>query len=388
VLKSDKLEIPLSWNSPDGIKIQKTYTFWQGKHLVDVAYRVQNQSKKDWIGHFYGQILQKPEAKSSSWGMQTYYGGAVYTPKKPYKQISFDKMREKPFEQDITGGWAAIAQHYFLTAWVFPVHEEFKYFAKGVAKGRVSIGAVGDAVLIKPGEEKSLNASLYIGPEDADVLKTISPGLDLTVDYGFLWPISKFLFWVMKQLHALIGNWGWVIIAITVIIKLAFYKLSASSYHSMGKMRQIQPQLTLIKERCGDDKQRFSQEMLELYRNEKVNPLGGCLPILIQIPVFIALYYVLLENVEFRHAPFMFWVQDLSSKDPFYVLPLLMGVTMIIQQKLSPPPPDPIQAKVMMLMPIFFTVLFLQFPAGLTLYWFVNNLLSITQQWVILKRMN
>jgi YidC/Oxa1 family membrane protein insertase len=245
---------------------------------------------------------------------------------------------------------------------------------------------VSDPVTVAPQAQKTISAQLFAGPEITSILKQVSPGLELTVDYGVLWPICQPIFWVLKNIHNVIGNWGLAIIFTTLIIKLLFFKLSAASYRSMGNMKKIQPKMEQLKERYGDDKQEFGKAVMELYKREKVNPLGGCLPILVQIPVFIALYYVLLESVELRHAPFMLWIHDLSAKDPYYVLPILMGLSMLVQQKLSPAPPDPVQAKVMMAMPIVFTFLFVQFPAGLVLYWVVNNVLSILQQWYITKK--
>jgi len=238
---------------------------------------------------------------------------------------------------------------------------------------------------VAQGQQQNVSGSLYLGPEIADKLKTIAPGLELTVDYGILWPISQLLVWGLKFIHGFVGNWGVAIILLTLVVKLLFYGLSAKSYRSMGHMRRLQPRVEMLKERHGNDKQQFSTALMDLYKKEKVNPLGGCLPILIQIPVFIALYYVLLESIELRQAPFMLWIQDLSNKDPYYVLPLIMGASMFLQQKMNPAPPDPMQAKMMMMMPVVFTVLFLSFPAGLVLYWTVNNLLSISQQWFITR---
>lgn len=383
------LVVPLVWKSSDGVEIEKIFTLHRDQYLIDIQYLIHNRSPKDWSGHFYAQIMGKPETFQQSGGMlsmQTYTGAAFFTKDKPYKKITFDKIKEKKFEQRISGGWAAIVEHYFLTAWVFPQEQAHQYFARSDVDGQFFVGAVGPVVIVGAHDTQKTGASLYVGPEITEDLKKISNGLDLTVDYGFLWPISQFLFWMMQNINTLLGNWGASIIALTVLIKLVFYKLSASSYQSMAKMRKVQPKIVALKEQHGEDKQQFSQAMMELYRKEKVNPLGGCLPILVQIPVFIGLYYVLLESVELRHAPFMWWIQDLSSKDVFYVLPILMGITMLIQQKLNPAPPDPIQAKVMMIMPVVFTVLFLQFPSGLVLYWFVNNVLSILQQWMITKR--
>ena len=381
------LMVPLSWQA-DGVQIVKTFTFVRGGYLVDVAYHVNNQTDQSWEGRFYGQLRRQFDPKQKKGGIlsrQMYQGAAVYTPDKPYKKIAFSKMEEVPFKQRIYGGWVAMLEHYFLSAWVFSPKQEHDYYTRADGQNTYNIGAV-STLVVAPKQMGTVGAKLFLGPELTEDLKAISPGLNLTVDYGILWPISQLIFVVLKHIHSVIGNWGWSIIFVTLFIKLLFYKLSASSYRSMGKMRALQPKLQVIKERCGDDKQKLSQATMELYRKEKINPLGGCLPILVQIPVFIALYYVLLESVELRQAPFVLWIHDLASKDPFYILPLLMGISMFVQQKLNPPPPDPTQAKVMMLMPVIFTVMFLTFPSGLVLYWVANNVLSIIQQWYITKK--
>lgn len=377
----DKIAVPLKW-SKGGVEVTKTYTFEKGKYLVDVQYEVKNNTQSTWTGSFYGQIKrEKQEKKGGMMGVQMYQGAAAFTQDKPYKKISYSDMEDAPFRNKQKGGWAAMLERYFLTAWIPDASTEQNYYST-VDKNVYGIGSISTFEVL-PGESKIVSSQLYMGPEIAEDLKQISAGLELTVDYGILWPISQLLFWLLKNIHDVLGNWGWSIIVLTFLIKVVFYKLSAKSYRSMAHMKAVQPKIEALKERCGDDKQQFSQGLLALYKREKVNPLGGCLPILIQIPVFIALYYVLLESVELRQAPFIFWIQDLSIKDPFYVLPLIMGASMFFQQKMNPPPPDPMQAKVMMAMPIVFTVLFLSFPAGLVLYWVANNLLSMLQQWYI-----
>lgn len=388
VLNNNKLDVDLHWQNNEGLQVTKTFAFTKGSYLVDVKYNINNQMNVPWTGNFYGQLKQEhtTDKKSGMFGVQMYQGAAVYTPEKPFKKISFKDMDKAPFREQVKGGWAAMMEHYFLSAYIPQENSNNNYYTR--ADNHVySIGAI-SALEVAPKEQKQIEGRFYIGPEVADTLKAISPGLNLTIDYGILWPISQLLFWLLKTINQYIGNWGWSIILVTLIIKLAFYKLSAASYRSMGKMRLLQPRVELLKERYKDDRQQFSAQLMELYKKEKLNPLGGCLPILIQIPVFIALYYVLLESVELRHAPFMFWIKDLSSKDPYYVLPLIMGATMFIQQKMSPPPPDPMQAKMMMLMPVVFTALFLSFPAGLVLYWTVNSILSILQQWYITRSLN
>ncbi|MBS0286484.1 MAG: membrane protein insertase YidC [Proteobacteria bacterium] len=385
----DELKVDMLWQSPQGVKVVKTFTFKKGSYLVNVDYTITNPNNTPWQGSFYGQ-LQREHNKEKKGGMllgvQMYEGGGVYTPSKPYKKISFQDMQKSPFREQIQGGWAAQIEHYFLSAWVPDAQSTSTYYTRVDNDNIFNIGAV-TPVEVAPLSTQTVKGEFYIGPEIAHDLEQISPGLNLTVDYGILWPISQVIFWLLKAIYNFVGNWGWSIILVTLVIKLIFYKLSASSYRSMGRMRLLQPRIELLKERHKDDKQQFSVALMELYKKEKLNPLGGCLPILIQIPVFIALYYVLLESVELRHAPFMFWIKDLSSRDPYFVLPLIMGATMFLQQRMNPTPPDPIQAKVMMFMPVIFTVLFVSFPAGLVLYWTVNNILSMVQQWFITKNL-
>lgn len=383
----DTLVVPLTYETPGGVKIEKRFVFNKDSYIINVEYGIQNDSDKTYKANFYGRLKRtQPTSKSGFMGaMRTYTGAGVYTPDKPYTKLPFDKMVDKPFKQTIEGGWAALIEHYFTSAWVPPAEEKNHFQSRKLSGDVFAVDVVGQSTVVPVGQSKTLSYQLYAGPEDTKVLKEIAKGLELTVDYGVLWFICQPIFWLLEHLFALLGNWGWAIIFTTLVIKLLFYKLSATAYRSMGNMRKLQPKIEEMKKRFGDDKQKFGQAMMELYRKEKVNPLGGCLPILLQIPVFIALYWVLLESVELRQAPFMLWITDLSVKDPFYVLPLLMGASMLLQQRLSPTPPDPVQAKVMMLMPIFFTVLFLQFPAGLMLYWVANNVLSIIQQWAITR---
>jgi len=379
------LEIPLVWHN-HGVKITKTFVFERGNYLTSIRYHVDNKTSSPWMGSFYGQIKrEKQEKKSGLMGVQMYQGGALYTEDKPYKKISFSDMKSSNFSQKIQGGWAAMLERYFLCAWIPDSQSENKFYTSADNNNIFGIGSMSTFEVL-PGESKQVSAQLYMGPEKADDLKQISPGLELTVDYGILWPISQLLFWLLKNIYGFLGNWGWSIIFLTLLIKLVFYKLSAKSYTSMAHMKAVQPKIEALKERCGDDKQQFSQGLLALYKKEKVNPLVGCLPILVQIPVFIALYYVLWESVGLRQSPFIFWIQDLSIKDPFYILPLIMGASMFLQQKMNPPPPDPMQAKIMMAMPLVFTFLFLSFPAGLVLYWVSNNILSMLQQGYIQRK--
>lgn len=376
--------VDLVWHHPSGIDVVKQYSFKRGSYVVNVEFDIKNNTHAAWQGHLYGQLKQEATKQSNGmFSIQTYQGGAVSTPEKPYKKLSFSDMKKKTFRQHMEGGWAALVEHYFIAAWIPEKDSKNDYYSR-VDNDIYSL-IVTTPVVVAPGTFQKVSGQFYIGPEKAEILNNVAPGLALTIDYGILWPISLALFWLLKWIHSFVGNWGWSIIFVTLIIKVLFYKLSAASYRSMGNMRKIQPRVEALKEKHGDDRQGFSVAIMDLYRKEKINPLGGCLPILIQIPVFIALYYVLLESIELRQAPFMLWIQDLSAKDPYYVLPLIMGATMFLQQKMNPPPPDPMQAKIMMLMPLIFTVLFLSFPSGLVLYWTVNNLLSILQQWHITR---
>jgi len=295
-------------------------------------------------------------------------------------------MTKQRMNKEISNGWVAMQEHYFLSALIPDGHEPYRFFTEVYGQERYAIGVMTNPTILAPGQQLRQSMKMYVGPEDYDMLVQTADGLEMTIDYGWLWFLSAILFWLLKRIYEVVGNWGWSIILVTVVIKLVFYKLSATSYRSMANLRKFQPRIQSLKERYGDDKQKFSQAMLELYKKEKINPLGGCLPILVQIPAFIALYWVLLESVELRQAPFMLWIKDLSAKDPYFILPILMGASMLLQQKMTPAPPDPMQAKVMMAMPVVFTFLFLQFPAGLVLYWVVNNVLSIAQQWYITKK--
>jgi len=380
----EQLEVRLTWRSAEGVEVAKVYTLHRDRYVIDLHYEVTNQGSQPWRGHLYGQLQRsRPVDGRSAFGIYTYTGGVIYSEEEKYEKISFDDMEKRPLNRTIEGGWAAMIEHYFLSAWIPDPEASHLYYSKALDEGRYLLGMVGPAAEVAPGEKAQLATRLFVGPKLQHRLEALAPGLELTVDYGILTVISKPLFWLLEKIHALVGNWGWSIVLLTVLIKLAFFKLSATSYKSMAHMRKVQPRLKAIKERFGDDRQKLNEAMMRLYKEEKINPLGGCLPILVQIPVFIALYWVLLESVELRQAPFMLWITDLSSKDPYFVLPILMGVSMLLQHRLNPTPMDPIQAKVMMILPIVFTVFFAFFPAGLVLYWVVNNVLSIAQQWYI-----
>lgn len=387
----NELTARLTWRSPTGIHIEKRFTLSRGKYLVNVEYVIQNKSAAEWQGNLYTQLVRRKieEEKSGLFSVSSYQEAAISTSNKPYEKITYKQMNRSPLDREEKGGWIAMQQHYFLSAWIptTPKNEINRIYSS-VNDGDVyTLGIVGPTLVVKPNTSATTNAKLYLGPKIVEYLEAAAPHLKLTIDYGWLWFISSIIFWLMKFIYQVVGNWGWSIVLVTVLIKLLFYKLSATSYRSMANMRNLQPQMEMLKQRYGDDRQKLNQAVIELYRKEKINPLGGCLPIVIQIPVFIALYWVLIESVQLRQAPFIFWIHDLSAKDPFYVLPILMGLTMLIQQRLSPPPPDPMQAKVMLALPVVFTALFLYFPAGLVLYWVVNNSLSILQQWYITQKL-
>lgn len=379
----DELKVDLSWGSND-VNIIKTYTLKRGSYVVDIDYSI--SSKTDWSGRLYSQFQRAVGEDNSSRFIYTYTGGVVSSKDKPYEKISFDDMKDAGFKRNIEGGWAAMIQHYFLGAWI-PAKDVTNYYYTKVLDGdRYIIGIVAPETKVNAGGNETVSTRLYVGPKLQNELEAIAPHLELTIDYGWLTIIAKPIFWLLNFIESIIKNWGWSIIILTILIKLAFYKLSETSYRSMANMKKLHPRMTALKERYGDDKQKLQQAMMEMYKKEKINPLGGCLPILVQIPVFIALYWVLLESVEMRQAPFILWITDLSAKDPYFVLPVIMGISMYIQQKLNPAPIDPIQQKVMMTLPFIFTVFFAFFPSGLVLYWVVNNTLSILQQWVINKR--
>jgi len=384
----DQLVVELQFND-GGVNYTKRFTLKRGQYDLAVAYKINNQSSKDWTGNLFAQLKRDSSADPSSTtatGTATYLGAAIWTPEKPYKTISMSTMDDKFPPEKIDGGWVAWLQHYFVTSWISAKDQSNLVSARKDSQGNYIVGFTGPAINVPAGGQADASATLYAGPKDQGELKALSPGLELTVDYGMLWFIAQPIFWLLENIHALLGNWGWSIIVLTMIIKLFFFPLSAASYKSMARMRAVAPKLASLKEQFGDDRQKMSQAMMELYKKEKINPLGGCLPILVQMPVFLALYWVLLESVEMRQAPWMFWITDLSIKDPFFLLPIIMGATMFIQMQLNPTPPDPMQAKVMKMMPVIFTFFFLWFPAGLVLYWVVNNILSIAQQWYITRK--
>jgi len=382
----DSLTVDMTWQSTDGVQVIKRYTFHRDTHAIQLEHLVNNASETVWSGRDYRQLQRGEPVDTGSAFMYTYTGGAIYSQEDKYQKYDFEELGSGQLNRDVKDGWLSMIQHYFLGAVVPPRGEEQHYYGKQLSNGRAVIGGYSPAKTIAPGASDSFTGTLFLGPKLQQELAELAEGLDLTVDYGWLVFIAKPMYWVLEKIHGFVGNWGWTIIIFTILIKLAFFKLSETSYRSMANMRKMTPRIQALKDRYGDDKQRMQQAMMELYKTEKINPLGGCLPMLVQMPFFIALYWVLLESVELRQAPWILWLDDLSIKDPFFVLPVIMGVSMFVQQKLNPPPPDPMQAKIMMALPLVFTAMFAFFPSGLVLYWVVNNLLSITQQWVITKR--
>lgn len=386
----DELVVPLMWQGANGVTVTKRFVFKRGSFLVGVEHEVNNQSSAVWRGTEYSQIKHGPvENRSSLFGVYAYTGGAYYSDG-AYRKLSFDDMQGKNLSETATGGWVAMQEHYFLSAWIPQQDQETQYYSmvsqtQGV-KGYI-LGMRSTAQQIAPGATGVFKTGFYVGPKDQDTLEKIADGLDLTVDYGIFAFISKPIFWLMQMIHKVVGNWGWTIIFLTIIIKALFFWPSAVSYKSMAKMKAISPKLKEINERYANDPQGKQKAMMDIYRKEKINPLGGCLPILIQIPVFMGLYWVLLESVELRQAPWLLWYKDLSVMDPYFVLPIIMGASMWVQQKLNPPPADPMQQKIFQFMPVIFTVMFLWFPAGLVLYWVINNILSMAQQWYINKKL-
>ena len=386
---ANELKVRLESTEQNGIKVAKILTFKRGSYLIDVAWEVANGSDKAIAPHAYFQLQRDDAAPAGETAMvSTFTGPAVFTDAEKYQKIDFSSIADNKakFTKTADNGWLAMVQHYFVSAWVPADKTQREFYMRKVEGSNVfQAGVIVPIAEIAPGAKGETSVGLYAGPQLQAALKQVAPGLDLVVDYGWLTVVAAPIFWALEAIHKLVGNWGWAIVVLTIIIKAIFFPLSAASYRSMAKMKVLTPRLTQLKERFGDDKQRMNQEMMKLYQNEKVNPLGGCLPILVQIPVFIALYWVLLGAVEMRGAPWILWIKDLASADPYYILPVIMMVSMFVQTKLNPTPPDPIQAKVMMMMPLIFGFMFFWFPAGLVLYWVVNNVLSIAQQWQITR---
>ena len=390
----DTVQVRLRGEGRDGVLVEKVYTFKRSSYVVDLTLEIQNRGGAALTPYAYFQFTHDGKAATNvnpvaeTFGAQSFIGFGLYTAEKAYEKIHPSDLDKAKFERRADSGWLAFVQHYFVAAWIPPEKVARDYGALKRADGLYSGNLALTPGAVAPGASAQVSTSLYAGPQEQRRLQAAAPGLDLVVDYGWLAIIAWPLFWLLEKFHALSGNWGVAIILLTVLIKLLFFPLSAASYKSMAKMKLITPRLTKLREMYAHDRQKMNQAMMELYRTEKINPLGGCFPILVQIPVFIALYWVLLAAIELRHAPFMLWIKDLSALDPYYVLPILMTGTMILQTKMNPVPPDPVQARVMQIMPYVFSIFFFFFPAGLVLYWLVNNILSIAQQWQIQRMFN
>jgi len=385
-------ELTIRFESPEqgGVKLVKTWTVKRGAYDIAVKHEVVNTGTAPVSPELYLQLVRdgnKPPGESSFYS--TFTGPAVYTEAKKYQKVEFKDIEagKVDIQKDATNGYAAMVQHYFATAWLLADGVQRNLFMRKVDTNLYSVGMITQMGAIAPGASKTLDARLFAGPQVEKTLETLSPGLELVKDYGWLTILSKPLYWLLDQLHKILGNWGWAIVALVLLLKIAFYWLNAKAYSSMAKMKSINPKIMEMRERLKDKPQQMQQEMMRIYREEKVNPMGGCFPIMIQIPVFIALYWVLLSSVEMRNAPWILWIRDLSAPDPFFILPLLMTASSLLQTALNPAPPDPLQAKMMWFMPLIFSVMFFFFPAGLVLYWLTNNILSIAQQWLINTRM-
>ena len=393
------LTVPLVFKTPEGVEVIKTFTFAQGEYPVTVQHQVINRSQQNWQGQLFGQLKRDNsddpgQSDQGIFTLGTFLGGAWGTPEEPYNKLKFANFNDEKLNVEAKGGWVAMVQHYFVSAWIpgklkLTQADGQPYTAKLESRQSADsmniIGFTSPVINVPAGTSMEVDAQFYAGPKIQSELKDLAVGLNQTVDYGWLWPIAKLLFIGLQFFHNIVGNWGWSIILLTILVKLILWPLSSKSYRSMAKMRVIAPEMQRMKEEFGEDRMRFSQEMMALYKREQVNPLSGCLPLLLQMPIFLALYWVLMESVELRHAPWLGWIQDLSAMDPWFILPLLMGVTMFVQQMLNPQPTDPMQAKVFKIMPIIFTVFMLFFPAGLVLYWIVNNTITIIQQGFINK---
>ena len=373
----------------DDVIVEKRFLFDAHSYVVTVEYAIDNRAATEFRARLFAQLKRdanRPEADGFGMGPRPYVGAAFTTPESRYEKIDFDDLDDEQFRSDVRGGWAAMLQHYFLTAWVGDPDHVNAYNGRRLGDGNYAVGYIAPEVIVPPGGRHTVGARLYAGPKIQKNLEEVAPNLYLTVDYGLLWWLSVPLFYVLDVIHSVVGNWGVAIILLTVLVKLLLYPLASAGFRSMARMKKLAPQMNRLKERYGSDRQKLSQEMMALYRKEGANPLSGCLPLLLQMPVFFALYWVLYESVELRQAPFVFWIKDLAALDPWFVLPILYGASFFAMQLLQPTPPDPMQAKVMKAMPIIFTVLFMFFPAGLVLYWLVNNILSLAQQWYITRQ--
>jgi YidC/Oxa1 family membrane protein insertase len=391
----DEISVPLSWQSADGVRVSKVFVFRRGDYTVEVSHQLDNQTAASWTGSRYDQLqrsvgAEETETSYTNPGSYSFTGIAFYSPADKFEKLAFDDVSEEPFNKTFAGGWLSMIQHYFFAAWIPPGEETNTYSTKEIsAQGqpRYLVRNVSSAYTVEPGAQQTFSSRLYLGPKLQEELEAVAPGLEYTVNYGIFTVFSKPLFWLLSHIHSIVGNWGWAIVLLTILIKGAFFKLTEAQYRSMARMRKLQPRIEQLKERYGDDRQRMSQAMMEMYKTEKVNPLGGCLPILVQIPIFIALYWVLLESVELRQAPFILWINNLSVRDPYFILPALNAIFMIWTQKLTPMAGmDPLQRKMMNMMPVVFAVMFAFFPAGLVLYWATNAGLSLAQQVYITRK--
>jgi len=389
-LSGDKPLIVTMTARRDGLTVNKSFEFRPDKYVIDVRHRVENDTGREVRAGLFAQIKRDDKEgfgeKPFTLGPQPYLGGALTTEESRYEKIGFDDLDEDDFTAEVEGGWIAFLQHYFLSAWVAQPDDNNRYYGRKRRDGTYLFGYTGPLEAVPAGSQGEWHSRFYAGPKDQSRLEEIAPNLNLTVDYGFLWWLAVPLFKILDWIYGVVGNWGVAIILLTVMVKLVLYPLSAAAYRSMANMRRVAPQMKRLQERYSDDRQKLSQEMMALYKKEKVNPLGGCLPMLLPMPIFIALYWVLFESVELRHAPFFLWINDLSTMDPYFILPLLMGGSMYLMQLMAPAVGDPMQQRMMKVMPIMFTVLFLFFPAGLVLYWLVNNVLSMAQQWYVMRQ--
>ena len=392
MLKEGQNELQVKFESSDigGVKLVKTYTIKRGAYDMAVRHEVINTGSTPVAPQLYLQLVRdgnKPPGESSFYS--TFTGPAIYTEAKKYQKVEFKDIENNKVdvEKQATNGYVAMVQHYFASAWILPDGLKRDLFLRKVDTNLYAVGMITPLEAIAPGATKTIDSKFFVGPQEEKVLEALAPGLELVKDYGWLTILAKPLYWLLDKLHSFIQNWGWSIVALVLLLKIAFYWLNAKAYSSMAKMKAINPKITEMRERLKDKPQEMQQAMMKIYREEKVNPMGGCFPIMIQIPVFIALYWVLLSSVEMRNAPWMLWIRDLSSPDPYFILPVVMALTTMLQTALNPAPPDPMQAKLMWFMPLIFSVMFFFFPAGLVLYWITNNILSITQQWVINTRM-
>jgi YidC/Oxa1 family membrane protein insertase len=391
-LKEDQDELTVRFESAEinGVQLIKTYTFKRGSHVIGVKHDVVNNGTAPVSPQLYMQLVRdgnKPEGESAFYF--TFTGPAVYTEAKKYQKLEFSDIEKNKveFEKSSPNGYVAMVQHYFASAWLLPEGVQRENFARKVDTNLYAVGMITPLAEVAPGQTRSISNQLFSGPQEEKILEALTPGLDLVKDYGWLAMLSKPLYWLLDQLHSVLQNWGWSIVALVLLIKIAFYWLNAKAYSSMAKMKAINPKIMEMRERLKNNPQQMQQEMMKIYREEKVNPMGGCFPIMVQIPVFIALYWVLLSSVEMRNAPWLGWIQDLAAPDPYFILPLIMTLTTLLQTALNPAPPDPMQAKLMWMMPLIFSVMFFFFPSGLVLYWITNNILSIAQQWMINTRM-